>query len=287
LGDSFDVKTRARATSVWVVAFAVAPAFTGPLVGMLLASLDWRWVFLVLAVPALAVAAVNGRLLPKTGNASGSSEPSDDGLAPLPMKRLLAMPSLWLAGGAFAFWNVAYWGLLGWMPSYLALERHLDIKSSGLLSGIPYAFGLVGVGVSGWLGSGLLLRYRPYLLGGSHLAAAVALTLSYAAGSVTGSLVGLSVAAFFIYCGLSTYCTLVVDLAPRMARAAFSGAASTLGQVGSVAAPAIIGYLVSHTGTFSAGFALMSCSLLAASACAFALSPLNRMQLEPAVLTRT
>lgn len=38
VGDNYDPKTRAKAVALWVTAFAVAPAFTGPVVGYLLSS---------------------------------------------------------------------------------------------------------------------------------------------------------------------------------------------------------------------------------------------------------
>ena len=38
IGDNFDARGRARAVSVWVTAFALAPALAGPTVGMLVVS---------------------------------------------------------------------------------------------------------------------------------------------------------------------------------------------------------------------------------------------------------
>ncbi len=59
IGDNFAEEERARAVSVWVTAFAVAPAITGPVVGWLLTSYGWQEVFLLMAIPAVAVAGIN------------------------------------------------------------------------------------------------------------------------------------------------------------------------------------------------------------------------------------
>jgi sugar phosphate permease len=171
------------------------------------------------------------------------------------------------------------------MPSYLALERHIDIKASGMLGGVPYIFGILGVVLSGWLGSGPFLRRRPQLLGTLYLGAALSLYGAYVSATLTASLVGLSGGAFFIYAALGTYGTVVLDAAPENARAAYAGITSTLGQVGSVLAPAVIGYLVSETGAFAAGFGFMIAALCIAAACALAL-PFLKTERRTAVAVR-
>jgi sugar phosphate permease len=286
VGDNFeDPKDRGQAVAVWVTAFAAAPAFTGPFVGILLASFAWQSVFLMLAVPALIVAAVNYTCLPATGAALRTTDsknhfPPDNAMS---FRDLFRQPSLWLIGSAFGLWSVAYWGLLGWMPSYLALERHIDIRASGMLGGVPYIFGLLGIVLSGWLGSGPFLRHRPQLLAGMYLGAGASLYFAYISATVTLSLVGLSVAAFFIYGALGTYGAVVLDAAPEGARAAYSGITSTIGQIGSVLAPVIIGYLVSETGVFAAGFGFMIAALVVAAACVIAL-PLLSAERSPSVV---
>ncbi len=175
--------------------------------------------------------------------------------------------------GAYGFWNVAYWGFLGWMPSYLALERHIDIKASGMLGGLPYLFGLLGGLTAGLIGTRLGRRGRPYLLAGAYLLACVALYAAFASATLTMSVAALSVAGFFIYAGLTTYGTIVVDMSPARSRAAYAGVVSTAGQIGGILAPVIIGYLVKETGSFGSGFAFMGAALCIAAVCALGLAP--------------
>ncbi len=65
------------------------------------------------------------------------------------------------------------------MPSYLVLQRHIEIKGSGLLTGIPYVCGFVGLLVAGWLGSNRLARFRPQALATCYLAAGLSLVIAY------------------------------------------------------------------------------------------------------------
>lgn len=127
------------------------------------------------------------------------------------------------------------------------------------------AAGLVGT----WIGR----RGRPYLLAGVYLLACAALYAAFASATLAMSIAALSVAGFFIYAGLTTYGTIVIDPAPARSRAAYAGVVSTGGQVGSILAPITIGYLVKETGSFGAGFAFMGTALCIAAACALALAP--------------
>jgi len=262
LGDNFEPAPRAKALSMWATALVLAPMLTGPAVGFLLSSFSWRHVFMLLAIPAVVAAAVNYFCLPSSPEKPGATSSNDSDSRGGNFAALAKQPLVWLIGACLGFWNVAHWGMLGWMPTYLAMERHIDIKGSGLLSGIPYVFGLVGLSVSGWLGSSIFLRYRPQLLAAFCIGGSISFYVAYVSTTLTLSLAGLSAVAFCIYAGLATYGAVVLDLAPAHARATFTGITSTVGQIGSVLAPTVIGYLVSKTGTFAAVFAFMAGSLL-------------------------
>ena len=280
VGDSYDMRSRAKALAIWGTAFAVAPAVTGPVVGYLLSNFSWQSVFAMLAVPALIVAGMNYTVFAHADDVRSPPKhsPQTDRISLSLVRDLFHEPSIWLIGGAYCLWNMAFWGFLGWMPSYLAMERHIDIKAAGVLGGIPYLFAVIGVVLTGWLGSGLLYRHRPSLLAATYLLSGASLYAAYAAENLTYSLFGLSSAAFFIYAGLSAYGMVVLDLAPTKIRGIYSGIVSTIGQLGSITAPAIIGYLVSATGMFTSGFVFMILALSGAAAFALALVPFSSVR---------
>lgn len=266
VGDAFSSGQRARVVAVWATAFAVAPAFAGPAVGLLLGVVGWRVVFGLMMAPALLAAAFNFLALPANRTADQvAAEPRP------PFARTLAAPGLGLVSLAYFAFNLAYWGYLSWMPSYLALAHHIDLKAMGLLGGIPYVFALLGLLAAGWLSSGPLYRFRPQMVAGAYVLAAFCLYLAYNATTLALSVAGLSGAAFFIYGGFGPFGSIILDLAPPASRAAFSGVVSTAGQVGGVAAPALVGFMVSRTGTFAGGFGLMIAGLFVAALCLFGL----------------
>ncbi len=270
IGDNFEPQQRARAVSVWATAFAIAPAFAGPAVGVLLGLYGWRTVFVMMMVPALVAALINYLLIPSEQPSRVPRQVSDTGTGRSEFLAILASPGLLLIALAYLAFNIAYWGYLGWMPSYLALAHHIDAKSIGLLGGIPYIFAIAGLLLGGWLSSSLFYRYRGQLLAAAYVFAALSLVLAYNAISLKISMVGLSSAAFFLYGGFGPFGAILLDLAPDDIRAVYSGIVNAAGQVGGAVAPVIIGILVKATGTFAFGFALMICGLLVAAACLLA-----------------
>ena len=282
IGDNFSSQERARAVSIWATAFAVAPAFAGPLVGTILGDYGWQAVFFLMMIPALAAAVVNHKLIPaKPAEPAGVAQAGHGEHASF--GQVLRHPSLWLISLSYFAFNIGYWGYLSWMPTYLSLEHHINVKSIGLLGGIPYVFALVGLMIAGWLGSGALYRHRLQLLVVMFFCAGLSLYFAYTADTLPMSLAGLSAAAFFIYGGFGPFGAILLDLAPERYRAAYSGVVSTAGQLGGVAAPVAIGFLVSATGTFASGFGFMIVGLCVSAACLCALIPFMSAQPRPAV----
>jgi sugar phosphate permease len=261
VGENFEAKERSRVLAISTTAYPLAPAFAGALIGKLIITFGWKVMFMILAGPALIAALACYVLLPAP----------TVGQFVLPIlnkplfRAVLAKPSLWLLSLAAVAWNINYWGFLGWMPSYLALARHIDLKAVGPLGGVPYIFGFLGMVGVGWLGSGPLHRFCTRLVIGCFLGAGLSLYLAYEASSVQLSLIGLSGAAFFMFGGSAPIGKILLDMAPASHRGAYVGVYGTVGQIGGVVAPVIIGLLVTATGSFASGFSLLEGSICVAA----------------------
>ena len=265
VGDNFSSRERASANSIWITALAAGPAFVAPLASWALRSVGWEQMFLWFAVPGFVIAGVLWFGIPGRGAVSGSRPETvmhSPGWA-----WLLRRPSSWLIFFAYLSFNIGYWGYLGWMPSYLALQRHLDIKALGVAASVPYVFGFAGILLFGWLGSTLLYRVRAPMIAAGYLCAAASLYLAYTADRVEVSLAGLCGAAFFMYGGFGPYAALVLDLAPERERGAFVGFVNTGGQLGGILAPIVVGWVVHTTGSFDDGFGFMVAALVVSAAC--------------------
>lgn len=281
IGENFEVKERSRVLSWCSTAYPLGPAFAGALVGKLVSVFGWKGMFMTLAGPALVAALLSYLLLPTRAAAPADRQP----IHPLGFSQLRSMlrqPSLWwLCGSAFA-WNINYWGYLGWMPSYLAMSRHIDLKAVGPIGGVPYVFALIGLLVVGWLGSGPLHRHCSSLIVTCFVGAGLFLYLAYQATTFPISLVGLSGAALFMFGALGPIGKVVLDLAPAASRATYIAVFNMAGQLGGVVAPMLIGLLVSRTGTFAAGFGFMIGALSVATVGIVVLAWLSRDALPAA-----
>jgi ACS family hexuronate transporter-like MFS transporter len=283
VAEAFDSRQRSRALAIVVSAATLAPAFAGALVGYLIADYGWQAMFLMLAAPALAAAAISYWLLPRGLKAPAEiSEPKPS--EEVAFVKVLLRPSLWLLSLSQFGYNFVTWGYSGWLPSYLAMARHIDLKSVGLLSSIPYLFGFFGLLAGGWLGSGRLHAYRPQLVAACYLLAGLSMYVAYRADGLTLSLAGLAGTSFFLYAGYGPKGAVMLDLAPVKYQAAYVGVVSTVGQAGAVVAPAAIGFLVTATGAFTAGFGMMIAALIVSAASLMVLTPLlaTRPQLPTA-----
>ena len=275
LGDNFSAEERPRAVGLFSTALPFAPAFTGPLMAFLMVRLSWQSLFMLLALPAVIAALVNYLALPRRDDARRAMSQSlqiQDAKGGT-FAAVMRKPSLWIVAFAYCCYSVALWGFVGWMPSYLALGRGINLKSVGMLGSIPYAFGLVGLILVGSLGSSIFRRFLPQLTIVSYLLSGLGFYIAYSATTLTGSLVGLSITAAFLYGALSSFGSIVLELAPAQSRASYSGVVNASGQLGGLLAPLAIGYLVSASGTFLTGFALMVGSLIFAAICILVLIP--------------
>lgn len=282
LGDVFDAKERSRVTGIIGLGFALGPATAAPLILWILTHSSWHFVFFWSALPGIVLAIAMYFVLPDRHVVSDSTSPSDHGPArPSGWKSFLRERSTWLLFAAYFLFNIGYWGYIGWMPSYLVMERHVNIKTLGYAASIPYVCGACGLLLIGWLGSGPMLRTRGLLAAACVCGAALSLFLTFQAVSIEATVAGLSAAAFFLYGVLGPYGSIVLDLAPARLRGSFSGVINTGGQIGGALAPVIVGYLVKGSGNFSTGFVFMECALIASAICYASLTPVLRRTLKP------
>jgi ACS family D-galactonate transporter-like MFS transporter len=183
--------------------------------------------------------------------------------------------SVWCMCLGWMFFNVTFYGLLTWMPTYLFKVHNLDIKALGGASFIIFFSGFVGELIGGWIGD----RWRsgggsPNLVYRTLFGiAAVMVTISIFLVAYTSDaimvVVLLSSTLFFLrWCGM--YWVIPAALAGRE-RAGFLGGCMNLGgNIAGITTPIIVGFIVQATGSYflalmyfaAAGVALLICSTL-------------------------
>ena len=238
---------------------------------------------MLLAVPALAAMVINWRFVPGTAAAAGHEQPAGSATRHTPFVELLRQPSVWLIALAYMFFNVGYYGYVGWMPSYLAAAHGIDLKAVGLIGGIPFIFGIVGLLVLGWVAGAWLYAVRVQFWAATYVLTGGFLFLAYQSSSLAWAIAGLSGAAFFLFGSLAVFAGVMIDYAPADSRASFSAVATTAGQLGGIVAPLAIGTLVKQTGSYAGGFAFMIVALVVAAVAALGLTMIHRLGDAPAL----
>jgi sugar phosphate permease len=257
IGDHFSSRDRSGANAVFLTALSLGPAFAAPLAGLLVVHTGWRGLFFWFTIPGLLVAALLWFFLPRVAPAAVVMS-----RAPSGWPAALTTHTTWLAFVAYMCFNVAFWGFIGWMPSYLNATRHIAIAQLGFVASVPYLCGCVGTIALGWLGSTVLVRHRPALVAASYLMAGAALSVAYRADGVGQCVAGLSAAAFFLYGGFGPFWAIALDLISAEMRGSFTGLVNLGGQIGGFFAPIVVGAIVTATKSFSGGFVFMSGALL-------------------------
>ncbi|MCL5013491.1 MAG: MFS transporter [Firmicutes bacterium] len=265
IGDFFTSKERSSANGLFLTALALGPAFVAPVSTWLLGTIGWRGLFLVFVIPGVIVALLVRYLIPTQpeGGVVHTEVLSKSG-TPATWRVVLAQPGIWLVFLAYLFFNVAFWGYLGWMPSYLSLSRHINLANLGFDASIPYILGFFGLIILGWLGnrSG---HFKSALVAVSYLLAGIFLYIAYHAHTVSGTVFGLSAAAFFLFGGFGPIWAIPLDLVPDTMRGSFTGLINFGGQIGGFSAPIVVGIIVSTTHSFTGGFLFMIGGLIAAA----------------------
>jgi len=272
VADNFSSKDAARAHSVWLSALAIGPAVVAPIVVWLLVRGPWQHVFFFFAIPGVIVSLLIFTLIPPQAAGTKSSA-ADRAERRSQWASFIRLKSTWLLFFGYLTFSIGYWGFLGWVPSYLSAQRHIDLKALGFAASIPYVFGFIGLIVFGTLASGSLHRKRPIMLALGYVGTAIALYFTFTADDPAVCIAGLSAAAFLLYGSLSPYAGLVAHLAPEGARGGYAGFINTGGQIGGLAAPLVVGAIVKASGSYNGGFMFMIGALAIGAVCFAFLQP--------------
>ena len=173
------------------------------------------------------------------------------------MASLLRYRSAWgLALGQFGS-LYAYYVFVGWLPSYLVLERGMSILRTGIVASLPFWLGMVGSIGGGWLGDYLIRRGLTHTVARKTVVAAGLMTATFMviAAAYTPQ-TWLAVALLSLCMGTLKVTTgsaqsMPIDLAPSASVASLVSLQNFGGNVGGLVAPIVTGYILAATGSFT------------------------------------
>ncbi len=274
LQSSFAPERRGRAMSLVNTSTILGTALAPPVLTVLMLWVGWRGMFAVIGAAGMTFAVMwltFGRS--RSGQLPEDTSSPEKAAAPFSFRYLFADPDLlallrtrtmWGMMLGFGGINYTAWLYLTWLPGYLASEYHLKLGATGIVSGIPFAAGAVGMLASGIL-TDLKVRdqqqamsYRRLLIVIGMVLSAGCTALVVRATTITMAVAAISMAVLFIhFAGTAAWNLIHASGAARLS--AQVGALQSMGSYAiASAAPIITGWLLDRTHSFHT--ALLICS---------------------------
>lgn len=266
--DWFNVSGRGTATGIFNSASSLGSFVAVPVLTFLMLTFSWRWMFIIMGVVGLVVAAVwyaihrEPTQVDLTADETAYLTQGDTNVTRRRVtfadwRQLFGFRTTWgMIAGYFGTIYVT-WIYTAWLPYYLEHERHISVGRTGLLAAIPFFWGVVGGLLGGYLVDVLAARgvspmaSRKYPMGISLLGVALFTALTAVAPSNTWALVFISAAMFLAYVSSSTAWAMASVAAPSNCTASIGSIQNFGGYIGGALAPLVTGLIVQSTGSFT------------------------------------
>ena len=280
--DWYNVRDRALPTGIWNSTSSLGPTIAPPLLTGLMLAFGWRWMFILMGIVGIVLAAVWFALYREPEEVDLDSEELGylvEGEPPSSGRRvtwqewrqLFGYRTTW--GLILGFFGIVYlvWLYQSWLPGYLEMQRHMSIRTTGLVSSIPYACGVVGSVGAGWFTDRLMhlglspinSRKVPVIVGLLGMA-----VFTFLAAETPSNVVAIASISGAVFCaggasGMSW--ALASVAAPASCTASLGSIQNFGGYLGGALAPIVTGYIVQETGTFVPALLVAAAIALAAA----------------------
>ncbi len=265
--DWFNPRDRGLATGIFNCASTLGTAIAVPLLTALMLGFGWRWMFGIMGVAGLFVAVLwyavyrNPEQVPLTAEENvyrtqGDPPGQRTRVTFAEWKQLFRFRTTWgMIGGYFGCIYLT-WIYTAWLPGYLEIQRHMSVKGTGIYAAIPFAWGVVGGVLGGYLAD-VLVRRGVSPMGSRKYPAAVALLgtsiCTLAAAYVESNALAIafiSASLFLVYVTSTCAWALSSVGAPTNCTASIGAMQNFGGYLGGALAPTVTGLIVQNTGSF-------------------------------------
>lgn len=265
--DWFNPRDRGLATGIFNCASTLGTAIALPLLTFLMLSFGWRATFVIMGVVGLVVAGVwfalyrdpkQVALTPEENAYRTEGDPPGQRTEVTfrEWKLLFRFRTTW--GMILGYFGCIYltWIYQSWLPGYLEIERHMSVKATGIAAAIPYACGVVGGVLGGYLADVLVRRGVSPVNSRKYPAAAALLGTSactLAAAYVSSNALAvafISASLFLVYITSTCAWALSSVAAPTNCTASIGAMQNFGGYLGGALAPIVTGLIVQSTGSF-------------------------------------
>jgi MFS transporter, ACS family, hexuronate transporter len=256
----FSVKERATAIGIINSGTAVGAIVAPPLIAIILAYANWRWIFLATGALGLLWTAWwrksyfppadHPQLTQQEREKIPQSAVSDAPTQKIAWLDLLRHRETWGMVSAKFLSDAAWYFYLFWLPKYFYDARHFDIKAVGAVAWIPNAAAGIGCLTGGWFSS-RLVRQKFSANAARKLTMGLSVAVMPMILLVTRAPIAWAIAIFSLaYFGQQSWSTLVMvlpaDLFPSKVVGSVAGLIGCGGALGGIAFGELAGHLLDH-----------------------------------------
>ena len=279
--DWFHVRERGVATGIFNSASALGTGIAAPLLTLLMLNFGWRWMFAIMGLLGLGAAVLWYALYRDPGQmrltqdenqyrTAGDAKEDASPVTFAQWRALFRFRTTW--GMILGFFGVIYvnWLFNAWLPGYLEIERHMDIRMTGMVASVPYAFAVAGGLSGGWLSDWLMARGLSRVASRQYplcIAMGVQALFVVAVALVGSNTLAVACLCGSMFCGtIATSCAwaTVSVVAPANCTGSLGAMQNFGGYCGGALAPMVTGFIVQATGSF------VPALLVGAGMCVFA-----------------
>ena len=273
---------RATATALFDAAAKFSNVIGVPLVAFAVVAFGWRWGFGLTAILSFAYFVAywflyrdpsqDSRLTREERSyivGGGATPEGPSGASPFAMLGyVLRNRKVWGLTIGFAAYGYSFYLFLTWLPGYLVSEMHMSIIKSAGYAAIPWAFATVSdLVVGGWLIDHLIARgHDETLVRKTVLVSGMVLGLAVFGATTTSSpvwaIAWISIALSGLAAAAPVGWSIPSLIAPRGGTGSIGGVMNFFNNLMGAIAPAVTGFIVGATHSFSSAFLVAGIVLL-------------------------
>lgn len=276
INDWFNIKHRGMPMGVFNAASTIGLAISPPILTAMMLAFGWRGMFITIGVLGIALSigwymlyrnrqdidlSAQEQAYLNAGSVSARREPVNF----REWRSLFRNRTMWGMMIGFSGINYTAWLYLAWLPGYLQATYHLDLKSTGLMSAIPFLFGAAGMLSNGFVTDFLVRRgMAPLKSRKICIVAGMLLSASFTAivpqATTTYSAVVLFGMALFCIHFAGTSCWGLIHVAVTSRMTASVGSIQNFASfIFASFAPVVTGFILDTTHSFKLALILCAC----------------------------
>jgi sugar phosphate permease len=293
----FPRKERATANAIRLASSPLGAALTPLAVVGIMSLWGWRTVFYFLFLPGALSSLLFWIFIPDEPSQSSRVSPEEiaeieesDGVddqipgTTLDLLKIFKEPNVSKYFFVLFSSDIAYWGFASWLPTYLVKARGFSMNQMGVAASLPYAAGIAGTILGGWLSEKFFSNDRRIPIVGAQFLSAIFLYLIFTANSVTMLVTCLTIEGLCINFIIAAFWAIPMNTVPRNHMGVASGFINMGGQTAAFISPIFIGYLIGDAGgKYGHAFTFLIASLLVSCAIVLTLPGTFKHQQEDAV----